>query len=80
MAMQSYMRGVIAGMELAMRICRNRAQDYRSMGSTDSLYGQTQAAETCAGCIRITQVEIGAGRMPLPEFTQLEQEEINRIR
>lgn len=76
MGMTSYTRGIIAGMELAMRICRNRAQDYGG----DLAEPKCQAAETCAGVIRIVQVEIGAGRQPLPEFTIEEQEEMNRIR
>jgi len=73
MAMESYKRGLIAGMELAIRICRNRSYDRKRMGRDD------QEALVCEGMIRIVQVEIGAGRQALPEFTIEEQEEINRI-
>jgi hypothetical protein len=76
MGMTSYHRGIVAGMELAMRICRNRAEDCRSL-RTDH---HANEAENCAGIIRIVQVEIGAGRQHLPEFTLEEQEEMNRIR
>lgn len=67
------MTGFIAGMELAMRLCRNRAEDLRLMDK-DPL-----EADTCAGLIRICQVEIGAGRMKRPDFTKEEMDEMDRI-
>jgi len=65
----------IEGMELAIRICRNRAEDYGG----DLSKPMCQAAETCAGLIRLVQVEIGSGRQPLPVFTVEETDEIDRI-
>ena len=88
MGMTSYHRGVIAGMELAMRICRNRASDRMklwtqskrdSRASNINAGGQSEAL-ICADMIRVVQVEIGSWRMKLPEFTLEEQDEINRIR
>jgi hypothetical protein len=63
----------VAGMQLAIRICRNRAEDCKRMGKDD------QEALVCEGLIRICQVEIGTGKMPLPRFSEEEQEELNRI-
>lgn len=72
----------ILGMELAMRIARNRKED---LAVTHSDYPKALSLvrnqiETLIGCIRIVQVEIGAGRMPLPEFTPDEIDEVERIR
>lgn len=68
-------RAFLEGMEMAMRICRNRAQDLG--GNLDE--PGPQHCETCAGVIRIVQVEIGAGRAPYPAFTKEEIDEIERI-
>lgn len=73
----------IAGMELAMRICRNRKTDIENLRSLD--YPKVAALvqnqiEICIFGIRQVQVEIGSGRMPLPEFTEDEKDEIERIR
>jgi hypothetical protein len=65
----------IAGMQLAMRICRNRAKDCKENGWTIKEY----EALLCAQLIRNMQVEIGAGRMPRPKFTKEELEEMDRI-
>lgn len=65
----------IAGMELALRICRNRAKDCKEEGWTLKEY----EAHTCAHLIRNVQVEIGAGRMPRPQFTKEELDEMDRI-
>lgn len=65
----------IAGMELAMRICRNRASDCKEEGWTIKEY----EAFLCAQLIRNVQVEIGAGRMPRPKFTKEELDEMDRI-
>jgi hypothetical protein len=65
----------IAGLELAMRICRNRASDCKTEGWTIKEY----EAFLCAQLIRNVQVEIGAGRMPRPTFTKEELEEMDRI-
>jgi hypothetical protein len=65
----------IAGMELAMRICRNRAKDCKTEGWTIKEY----EAFLCAQIIRNVQVEIGAGRMPRPQFTKEELDEMDRI-
>ena len=62
----------IAGMQLAIRLCRNRAEDCERMGKPD----QRQEALVCEGLIRIVQVEIGAGRMPRPQLTEEELEEM----
>jgi hypothetical protein len=65
----------IAGMQLCIRLCRNRADDCERTGQED----KRQEALVCEGIIRITQVEIGAGRMARPEFTAEELEEMDRI-
>lgn len=65
----------IAGMQLAMRICRNRARDCKENNWTLKEY----EAHTCAHLIRNVQVEIGAGRMPRPKFTKEELDEMDRI-
>lgn len=72
---QCALESFIAGMSLAMRICRNRAQDLG--GDLGNLGPQT--AETCAGMIRIVQVEIATGRAGIPGFTYDEIDEIRRI-
>lgn len=71
------MTGFIAGMELAMRICRNRAEDIRAMGKIMTMAGNE--ADNCAGIIRNVQVEIGSGRMKRPAFTAEESDEMDRI-
>lgn len=65
----------IAGMQFAMRICRNRAEDMLNIGNDQ----RSNEAETCASMIRIIQVEIGAGRAGRPDFTKEELEEMDRI-
>jgi hypothetical protein len=65
----------VAGMELAMRICRNRAKDCKENNWTLKEY----EAFTCAQLIRNVQVEIGAGRMQRPQFTKEELDEMDRI-
>lgn len=65
----------VAGMELAMRICRNRAKDCKEEGWTIKEY----EAYLCAQIIRNAQVEIGAGRMARPQFTKEELDEMDRI-
>lgn len=68
----------IMGMEFAMRVCRNRYADLESIGGKWEDPGP-QAVATCIGMLRLVQVEIGAGRMPLPQFTREEIEEMERI-
>lgn len=68
-------RAFIEGMECAMRICRNRAQDCNDTKQPV----RSNEAELCSGLIRIVQANIGAGRQPLPTFTQDELDEIKRI-
>lgn len=65
----------LAGMQLAMRICRNRATDLLKINAD----ARSNEAETCAGMIRICQVEIGSGRMERPKFTKEELDELDRI-
>jgi hypothetical protein len=65
----------ILGMELAMRIVRN---------SRETFFNGTKPDDTLLGgiteMIRLVQVEIGAGRMDLPQkWTQDEIDEIRRI-
>jgi hypothetical protein len=67
----------LAGMQMAMRICRNRAKDARELSMTTT--NVEMEAETCAGLIRICQVEIGSGRMARPKFTKEELDEMDRI-
>jgi hypothetical protein len=76
MGMQSYKLGLIAGMQLAMRICRNKKEDML----ITSHYEEAGGADLCDIAIRVQQVQIGSGRAPLPEFTIEEQEEMNRIK
>lgn len=66
----------IAGMQLAMRICRNRAKAWEELGGT---MRPEQEDLTCAHLIRSVQVEIGSGRMPRPQFSKEELEEMDRI-
>lgn len=65
----------LAGMQLAIRICRNRAGDCKVTGQAA---GEMEA-QNCAGLIRICQVEIGSGRMGRPKFTEEELDEMDRI-
>jgi hypothetical protein len=67
----------IAGMQLAIRVCRNRAADIRQAGKIMTMAGNE--AETCASLIRIMQVEIGSGRSARPKLTKEELEEMDRI-
>jgi hypothetical protein len=67
----------IAGMQLCMRLCRNRAEDIRAVGKMMTMAGNE--ADNCAGIIRLTQVEIGSGRMARPTFTKEELEEMDQI-
>ena len=77
--------GRIEGMEMAMRICRNRAVDMQDMmddedvGTRIGLRFQRDEAETLAAMIRLVQVSIGNGTMPFGDLTAAEQEEIWRI-
>lgn len=68
-------RTLIEGMELAMRVCRNRHQDCMIIGQTI----RANEATVCEAIIRLVQVEIGSGRMPLPTFTPSEINEMDRI-
>lgn len=63
----------VAGMELAMRICRNRALELEEWPI------KQYEARICSSLIRNAQVEIGAGRMPRPQFTKEELDEIDHI-
>lgn len=65
----------IAGLQLAMRICRNRAKDGKEMRAMTMVEAE---ANRCAELIRICQVELGAGRMERPNFTQEEIDEMDR--
>jgi len=67
---------LVAGMELAMRICRERARWEVKTGACTK--GKPEG-EICANLIRLNQVEIGAGRMPRPSFSKDEIDEMNRI-
>jgi hypothetical protein len=68
----------ILGMELALRIVRNRARAFEEQGIPLSEQPHQEAA-CCDACIRLVQVEIGSGRQSLPEFTSDEIEEVERI-
>jgi len=73
-------RAFIEGMELSMRICRNRAADYAKLDVTqDHKVWREQEAKNCAAMIRIVQVNIGAERIDIPDFTLDEIEEMERI-
>src|SRR5262245_21996714 len=65
----------IAGMQLAMRICRNRIIACKAINKPEQEY----EAMICATEIRLIQVEIGSGRMAIPAFTQEEKDEMRRI-
>lgn len=73
---QIVMSAFIAGMELSIRICRNRAKEY---GERSRLFDRERGAQSCAAVIRNVQVEIGSRRMQRPEFTNEEMEEMDRI-
>lgn len=74
---QCALESFVAGMSLAMRICRNRAEDIRSAGKIMTMAGNE--ADNCVGVIRIVQVEIATGRSQIPGFTYDEIDEIRRI-
>lgn len=61
-------------MEFAMRIVRNSAETYFNGKKPDETM-----LEGINSMIRIVQVQIGSGRMPLPEFTPDEIDEVERI-
>jgi hypothetical protein len=65
----------LAGMQLSIRLVRNRADDCKRMGKLD----YRQEALVIEGIIRICQVEIGSGRMERPKLTEAELEEMDRI-
>jgi hypothetical protein len=67
--------GLLEGLQLAQRICNNRAEDNRRMFRQQA----EQEAHVCAEVIRVTQVMIGSGRQVIPELTPQEQEMIWRI-
>jgi hypothetical protein len=64
----------ILGMEFAMRIVRNSGETFFNGKRVDET-----ALEGINAMIRLCQVEIGAGRMPLPEFSEEEIAEVERI-
>lgn len=65
----------VAGMQMAIRVCRNRANDCEVTGQKAA----EMEAQNLAGLIRIIQVEIGSGRMQRPPFTKEELDELERI-
>jgi hypothetical protein len=75
-------KSFILGMELAMRICKNRQAD---LAVTHSDYPKAlnlvkNQIDTLIGCIRIVQVEIGSGRSEVPNnWSQDEIDEVERI-
>lgn len=69
--------GRLEGMSLAMRICRNRAEDAPE-GSIAWL--RANEATLCAEMIRMVQVQIGSGRQPeIGDLSADELEELWRI-
>jgi hypothetical protein len=73
----------VLGMELAMRIAGNRANDRAAVlgvPNYDLSDPEIQALATARAMIRLVQVEIGSGRMPVPnEWTPDEIDEVGRI-
>lgn len=77
----------LEGMEMARRICRNRARDLDPHIDAAQAVGgdmlppvvRQNEAETCAEVIRTIQVAIGSGRMDFGDLTQEEKEELSRI-
>jgi hypothetical protein len=68
----------ILGMELAMRIVRNRARDLKE--TVHNGCDCHDDLETVVGMIRIVQVEVGSGRMEMPPmWTEEEIDEVRRI-
>lgn len=67
------MLGRIEGMQMAIRICNNRAEDIK-----DSL-NRSQEAAVLAGIIRICQVNIGSGISKFGDLSEDEQAAIWRI-
>lgn len=65
--------GRIEGMTMAMRICRNRAEDVK-----DNLNRSMEAA-ALAEIIRMVQVQIGSARQLFGPLTEDELDEIRRI-
>lgn len=80
--------GRIEGMEMALRIIRNRAQDCSAIASS-SLPMPGQAKDywlslenedrVCEAIVRNTQVGIGSGTFPFGDLTPDEQDDIWRI-
>lgn len=64
----------ILGMELAMRIVGNSAETYFNGAKPDETM-----LDGINAMIRLVQVEMGSGRMPLPEFSPDEIDEVERI-
>jgi hypothetical protein len=72
----------LAGMQLTMRLLRNRAKDLKEIGENHTSYMpiiRENEVQNCVGIIRLCQVEIGAGRMARPKFSKEELEEMDRI-
>jgi hypothetical protein len=70
----------ILGMEMALRIIRNRRKDIAALqGKEDLEDPQQQAVATCEGVVRLVQVEIGSGRMRPPYPSEWSPEEIDEV-
>jgi hypothetical protein len=67
----------LAGMQMAIRVCRDRAKNMPNAGGMWRT--RFEEAKLCAELIRICQVELGSGRMERPKFTQEELDEMDRI-
>lgn len=65
--------GRIEGMQMSMRICRNRAEDNKND------LNRSMEAAMCAELVRLVQVQIGAGNRPFGDLTPAELDEIWRI-
>lgn len=76
--------GRIEGMEIAMRVCRNRAADCHGIRDAANMAQphwtvRADEAYTLASVIRLVQVQIGSGRQQFGELAPDELEEIERI-
>lgn len=68
----------LAGMQLSMRLLRNRAEDLKQIDTARKIWAEDEV-QNCVGIIRLCQVEIGSGRMARPQLTKAEIEEMDRI-
>lgn len=66
--------GRLEGMSMAMRICRNRAEDEGGVNTPKGM-----AAEICQATIRFVQVQLGSGRQSWQDMGGLTEDELDEL-